>query len=293
MASKKRGLGRGLDALLGGENPVVDMSADVSSEKNVSSLQTMAVDKLQRGQYQPRREMNEELLNELADSIREQGIMQPLVVRAVAAGNYEIVAGERRWRAAQIAGLHEVPVIVRELSDESAIAMALIENIQRENLNPMEESIALDRLKNEFELTQADVAKAVGKSRAAVANLLRLMALNEDVKQLLDSGSIDLGHAKLLLALQGVEQSQAAREVAQRELTVRETEVFIKRIQAGSLQTASKKTFVSPDVERLQQDLSEKVGLAVVIQQKANGKGKLVVAYNSLDELDGLLDHIK
>ena len=227
MTAKKRGLGRGLDALLGEAKP-----AALTTDANPTTTpQTLPVEQLQRGHYQPRREMNQQLLAELADSIRAQGIMQPLIVRQLTAGQYEIVAGERRWRAAQLAGLAEVPVIVRELGDEAVIAMALIENIQREDLNPMETAIALERLKNEFELTQAAVAKAVGKSRAAVANLLRLISLNDDVKSLLDSGGIDLGHAKLLLGLQGVQQSQAAHEVARRELTVRETEHLIRRLK--------------------------------------------------------------
>ena len=293
MAIKKRGLGRGLDALLGGDNPVTTEAPRTEpTNSNGNMPQTLAVDQLQRGQYQPRREMNQELLSELADSIRAQGIMQPLIVRQLAGGNYEIVAGERRWRAAQIAGLQEVPVIIRDLSDEATVAMALIENIQREDLNPMEEAIALHRLKTEFDLTQEEVAKAVGKSRATIANLLRLMSLNDDVKSLLDSGSIELGHAKLLLSLTGVDQSQVAREVAQRELTVRETEHLIKNLKAG-VKSPKSAAASSPDVLRLQQDLSERVGLPVAIQQKAGGKGKITVSYNSLDELEGLLAHIK
>lgn len=289
---KTRGLGRGLDALLGGDNPVV-IEAETTSTEASQGLQELAVDLLQRGQYQPRREMNQEALQELADSITEQGIMQPLVVREISADRYEIIAGERRWRAAQLAGLDTVPAIVRELNDEAAIALALIENIQREDLNAMEQAIALDRLKREFSLTQEQVAKAVGKSRAAVANLLRLMSLNPDVQQLLDAGSIDFGHAKLLLALEGDQQSIIAREVSQRELTVRETESLIANIKSGQLQRKPAEATVSADIQRLQDDISEKIGLPVVIQQKANGKGKFVVSYNSLDELDGLLDHIK
>ena len=289
---KSRGLGRGLDALLGGDNPVLVDSNEPASQPS-NGLQELAVDLLQRGQYQPRREMNQEALQELADSIAEQGIMQPLVVREIASGRYEIVAGERRWRAAQLAGLDTVPVIIRELNDEAAIALALIENIQREDLNAMEQAIALDRLKREFNLTQEQVAKAVGKSRAAVANLLRLMSLNTDVQQLLDAGSIDFGHAKLLLSLEGDQQSVVARDVSQRELTVRETEKLIANIKSGDKTKTEAKADIPADISRLQDEISEKIGLPVTIQQKNNGKGKFVVTYNSLDELDGLLAHIK
>lgn len=291
MAKRQRGLGRGLDALLGGDMPVYDES-EISAEPEEGKKlpQTLPVEFLERGKYQPRREMNQDALQELADSIQQQGIMQPLVVREVGESRYEIVAGERRWRAAQLAGLHDVPVIVRELSDEATIAMALIENIQREDLNPMEQAIALDRLKREFDLTQEAVAKAVGKNRATVANLLRLMSLNEDVKQMLDSGSIELGHAKLFLPLEPGPQSAIAREVAQKELTVRQTEVLIKNYHQGVKTTPVKE---SPDVLRLQEELSERVGLPVKIQQMSGGKGKFIVSYSSLDELDGLLSHIK
>jgi ParB family chromosome partitioning protein len=294
MATKRQSLGKGLDALLG---IAEDISADQSLvadgvQPTDGQLQHLPVELLQRGKYQPRRDFNAESLQELADSIASQGLIQPIVVRALDHGNYEIIAGERRWRAAQLAGIDEVPAIVREISDQTTIAMALIENIQREDLNPVEESQALIRLQEEFNLTQQQVADAVGKSRSAVTNLMRLASLQSLVQQQLERGDIELGHAKCLLALEGELQIQAARTVASEGLTVRQTEVLIKKLQSPG---ASKKaeTTASQDILNLQQQLSEKLGAAVKIQHGTKGSGKLTIGYNSVDELEGILDHIK
>ena len=292
MATKRQSLGKGLDALLGiaeDVNANQGMGAD-SAPLADGKLQQLPVELLQRGQYQPRRDFNADSLQELADSIASQGLIQPIVVRALDQGNYEIIAGERRWRAAQLAGIDEIPAIVREISDQATIAMALIENIQREDLNPVEESQALIRLQDEFKLTQQQVAEAVGKSRSAVTNLMRLAALQPLVQQQLERGDIELGHAKCLLALEDELQIQAARTVAGEGLTVRQTEVLIKKLQSPAVE---KKTTANQDILNLQQQLSEKLGAAVKIQHGAKGSGKLTIGYNSVDELDGILNHIK
>ena len=286
MAVKKRGLGRGLDALLG--QPV---STDTSEGKQDQQLRDLPVDLIQRGKYQPRRDMDPQALEELANSIKAQGVMQPIVVRPIGGDRYEIIAGERRWRATQQAGLDSIPAVIRDVPDEAAIAMALIENIQREDLNPIEEAIALQRLQQEFELTQQQVADAVGKSRVTITNLLRLMALDDDVKLLLERGDIEMGHARALLGLPTDQQNEAARQVVARGLTVRQTEALVRqwlnpRREAGVVRD-------NPDIVRLQQDLAERIGANVQIQHGAKGKGKLVISYNSLDELDGVLMHIK
>ncbi len=293
MAVKKRGLGRGLDALLGGAAttktpPAADQNSDHDGE-----LRSLPVDLLQRGRYQPRTGMNNEALEELANSIRAQGVVQPIVVRELEQqGRYEIIAGERRWRAAQLAGLHEIPAVIRQVADQAAIAMALIENIQREELNPMEEAHALQRLIDEFDLTHQDAANAVGRSRAAVSNLLRLLTLNQDVKKLLENGDLEMGHARALLGLSGEQQSEAARVVETKGLSVRETEQLVRRMAAGPSQK-SKASAPDPDTRRLQEQLAEKLGAAVKLQHTSRGKGKLIIQYNSLDELDGILAHIK
>ena len=293
MAVKKRGLGRGLDALLGGAAttktpPAADQNSDHDGE-----LRSLPVDLLQRGRYQPRTGMNNEALEELANSIRAQGVVQPIVVRELEQqGRYEIIAGERRWRAAQLAGLHEIPAVIRQVADQAAIAMALIENIQREELNPMEEAHALQRLIDEFDLTHQDAANAVGRSRAAVSNLLRLLTLNQDVKKLLENGDLEMGHARALLGLSGEQQSEAARVVETKGLSVRETEQLVRRMAAGPSQK-SKASVPDPDTRRLQEQLAEKLGAAVKLQHTSRGKGKLIIQYNSLDELDGILAHIK
>jgi ParB family chromosome partitioning protein len=300
MAVKKRGLGRGLDALLSAttaaqesvSNEQTRQESEASGGKPGKSMQELPVDLIQRGKYQPRRDMDPESLQELADSIRAQGVMQPIIVRPVSDKKYEIIAGERRWRATQIAGLDSIPVVVRDVSDETAIAMALIENIQREHLNPIEEAVSLQRLQQEFELTQQEVATAVGKSRSTVANLLRLMTLQEDVRISLEHGDLEMGHARALLGLEGMDQSQAARIVIGKGFSVRQTEALVRNLLAAKDNTPQTK-HLDPDIRRLQDELAEKVGAKVLIKHTARGKGKLVLSYNSLDELDGILSHIK
>lgn len=287
--SKKRGLGRGLDALLGGA-PSASTEAPAAGDEG--DLRNLPVDLLQRGRYQPRLDMRPETLQELADSIRAQGVVQPIVVRPIAEpGRYEIIAGERRWRAAQLAGLHEIPAVVRDVPDQAAMAMALIENIQREELNPMEEAGALQRLVDEFGLTHQQVADAVGRSRAAVSNLLRLLSLHPEVRELVEHGELEMGHARALLALPGAPQLQAARQVVSKGLSVRETEALVRRLSQPPAPAASKR--VDPDVRRLQDDLGERLGARVQLQPGNKGSGRLVIHYNSLDELDGILEHIK
>ena len=299
MAAKKRGLGRGLDALLAGTRSTADVSSEDSIEKKRKStpqdgqLKEMPVEFIQRGKYQPRRDMHPEALEELAASIKVQGVMQPIVVRPLGdKDRYEIIAGERRWRACQLAGLQDIPVIIRDVPDDAAVAMALIENIQREDLNPIEEAIALQRLQKEFELTQQEVADAVGKSRTTITNLLRLMSLKEEVRRLLEHGDLEMGHARALLGLSEHKQVSAANSVVSKGLSVRQTEALVRRLQQ---QEHSDKTAdaIDPDIKRLQDELSEKLGASVMIQHSAKGKGKLVFKYNSLDELDGILNHIK
>ncbi len=289
MAVKKRGLGRGLDALLGGTT--VKALQEQAVRAAGQELQDLPIEWLQRGKYQPRRDMDPQALDELAQSIRSQGLMQPVVVRPLGEQQFEIIAGERRWRACQLAGLERIPALVREVSDEAAIAMALIENIQREDLNPVEEAAALQRLQQEFHLTQQQVADAVGKSRVSVANLLRLMALPEEIKTLLAHGDLEMGHARALLGLPGERQIEGARQVVARGLTVRQTEALVRQWVNG-------KPVVAPvagdaDLQRLEQRLAERLGAAVEIRHGQQGKGKLVIRYSSLDELQGVLAHIR
>ena len=289
MAIKKRGLGRGLDALLGGTTPAA--LEQQASQADSRELQYLPLELIQRGKYQPRRDMDAAMLEELANSIRAQGVMQPIVVRPIAAGRYEIIAGERRWRASQQAGLETIPAMVREVPDEAAIAMALIENIQREDLNPIEEAVALQRLQQEFELTQQQVADAVGKSRTSVTNLLRLIALPEDIKTLLAHGDLEMGHARALLGLPAQQQSEAARQVVARGLTVRQTEALVRQWLNGK--PGAKQEKADPDIARLEQRLAEKLGSPVQIRHGSKGKGQLVIRYSSLDELQGVLAHIR
>lgn len=286
MSVKKRGLGRGLDALLTSNRTSGSEHANVSS----SELQLLPVEYLVPGKYQPRKDMSQEALEDLASSIRAQGIIQPIVVRPLAKNQFEIIAGERRWRASQLAQLSEVPCIVKDVPDEAAVAIALIENIQREDLNAMEEAIALERLLTEFALTHQQVADAVGKSRASVTNLLRLNQLNDDVKLLLEHGDIEMGHARALLALKDNEQSDAARLVAAKQLTVRETENLVRRILEPKPAVAEKPR--DPDVMALEQRLSERFAAPVQISYNHKGKGKLEIAYSSLDELDGIINKL-
>lgn len=308
MAAKKRGLGRGLDALLGqAARPAAEdappvtapelraVPADAAVAEPVASdnaLLNLPVDIIQRGKYQPRVDMHQESLQDLADSIGEQGVVQPIVVRSIGAGRYEIIAGERRWRAAQLAGLHEIPAVVREVDDRGAIAIALIENIQRENLNPIEEARALKRLVDEFEVTHEEAAHAVGRSRAAVSNLLRLLDLEVTVKEMVERRELEMGHARALLALSGGRQIEAARQVVARGLTVRATEGLVKSLQrpAAARPVAVKK---DPDIQQLESSLADRLGASVRLRPGRGGKGKLEISYNSLDELDGILDHIK
>jgi len=293
MAAKKRGLGRGLDALLGG-----DSGGDIETAESVSKNagpNVLPVDIIERGRFQPRRDFNAESLQELADSIAAQGVVQPIVVRPLAEGRYEIIAGERRWRAAQQAGLSDIPVVVRDVPDKTAMAMGLIENIQREDLNPLEESTALQRLLNEFELTHQQIAQAVGKSRTTVTNLLRLLDLNEDVKSYIEQGSLEMGHARALLGLKGQIQSETAKKVAARGLSVRETEKLVRRLQSGETVSGSARPAKpeDPNIRSLESGLTDKLGAMVRIQQGGGGKGKLVISYNTLDELEGILEHIR
>lgn len=302
----KRKLGKGLDALLSSGSsktmasllgkPKVDTQSSSPSAPEADKdgdLRNIPVDLIQRGKYQPRTDMHQETLDELAASIKAQGVMQPIVVRPISADKYEIIAGERRWRATQLAGLDTIPAIIKPVGDEAAIAMALIENIQRENLNPIEEAMALKRLQDEFELTQQEVADAVGKSRVTVTNLIRLMGLNIDVRRMLEHGDLEMGHARALLGLPHEQQSSAARTVAGRGLTVRQTEALVRKLTAETDATGKKSQAVNPDIKNLEDGLAEKLGAKVQIQHTAKGRGKLVVKYNSLDELDGILAHIK
>ena len=299
MAAKKRGLGRGLDALLGSakrqERPAPELKAvpvpEVVDTPADGSLRALPVDVIQRGEYQPRVDMHQESLQDLADSISAQGVVQPIVVRSIGENRYEIIAGERRWRAAQMAGLHEIPAVVREVDDRSAIAIALIENIQRENLNPLEEARALERLIKEFELTHEQAAEAVGRSRAAVSNILRLLDLDDSVKGMLERGEIEMGHARALLALEGAKQIEAARQVISRGLSVRATEGLIRQLQQKRTTKSSVKPR-DPDIQKLETSLADKLGAHVLLRQGKGGKGKLEISYNSLDELDGILEHI-
>lgn len=297
MSKKKPALGRGLNSLLSNKKPVSVVSEDASAENADAAdgqLKHLPIEWLQPGRYQPRRDMQQEALEELAASIKSQGLMQPIVARPLddSGERYEIIAGERRWRACQIAKLDTVPVLVRHVDDSAAIAMALIENIQRENLNPMEEAIALHRLQNEFELTQKEVADAVGKNRATVANMLRLMNLNPDVQRLLEHGDIEMGHARALLGLSDGAQSEAARVVVAGGMTVRQTEAYIRQAQAGK-PAAPAKAPNDPDIVRLERMLGDRLGASVAIQHGSKGKGKLVINYSTLDELDGILKHIQ
>ena len=290
MASKKRGLGRGLDALLGGTS-IAAMQEEAAQVEN-RELHYLPLDLIQRGKYQPRRDMDPAALEELAQSIKAQGVMQPIVVRAIEGGRYEIIAGERRWRASQQASLEKIPAMVRDVSDEAAVAMALIENIQREDLNPIEEAFALQRLQQEFQLTQQQVAEAVGKSRVTVTNLLRLIALPEEIKTLLAHGDLEMGHARALLGLPVDRQLEAARHVVARGLTVRQTEALVRQWLSDKPQAAEKPK-ADPDISRLEQRLAERLGSPVQIRHGQKGKGQLVIRYNSLDELQGVLAHIR
>jgi ParB family chromosome partitioning protein len=282
MATKKRGLGRGLDALLGGD------SRKTITEPVSNGLAEIPVEWIQPGKYQPRRIIDDEALQELAASIRAQGVMQPIVLRSVGENRYEIIAGERRWRATQLAGLDKIPCVIKEVNDEAAVAMSLIENIQREDLNPMEEALALQRLIEEFDLTHQQVAEAVGKSRAAVSNFLRLINLAPEVTQMLVHGDIEMGHARALLSLTNDQQGKLAREIASSGLNVRQAEALVRKLTSGEKPVSQAKK-VDSDTKQLENRLSSNLGQPVEIKHTIKGRGKLVIKYNSLDELDGVL----
>jgi ParB family chromosome partitioning protein len=304
MATKRKGLGRGLDALLGGAKgaeasaAIATVAASTQEQESLDGkLAHLPVEFIQRGKYQPRRDMHPEALEELAASIKTQGVMQPIVVRplgkdAGGVDKYEIIAGERRWRATQLAGVDTIPCVIRDVPDEAAIAMALIENIQREDLNPMEEAFALKRLQDEFELTHQEVAHAVGKSRTTITNLLRLLALTDDVKTMLEHGDLEMGHARAMLSLEAADQRDVARQVVSRGLSVRQTEALVRKVQQGVQTPAAIETASTGDVGKLEEALAEKIGVPVSISHSSKGKGKLVLSYNSLDELDGILSHL-
>ncbi len=288
---KKTGLGRGLDALLGSRTqPSTDSEGTTESS---SELQNLGIDQLQPGQYQPRSIMDQAKLQELADSILAQGIVQPIVVRMLTANKYEIIAGERRWRAAKLAKLTEVPVLVKQVDDQQTIAMALIENIQREDLNPLEEALALQRLIEEFEITHAQAAEAVGRSRVAVSNLLRLLDLSGAVKNMLHDGMIEMGHARSLLALDEKQQVQAAQQIIAKKLSVRQAEALVKALKNPVTKSKEKPLGKSADIKHLEQKLTEKLCAQVEIQHSNKGNGKLVIHYHGSDELDGILNRIK
>ncbi len=297
MAPKNKGLGRGLDALLATSKSVADKQALIDQDKDLAEsnneLKKIPIEFLQPGKYQPRKDMGDEALEELAASIKAQGIIQPIVVRQIDNDKFEIIAGERRWRAAQIAKLDVVPCLVKNVPDDAAVAIALIENIQREDLNAMEEAQALDRLMVEFNLTHQQVADAVGKSRTTVSNLLRLNGLETSVKTLLEHGDIEMGHARALLAVDGEIQASLAKQVADQGMTVRQTEALVKKVQTNQIDQEQKPvTKVDPDVARLQNHLSDTLGTHVKIDHNAKGKGKVVISFNDLDQLDGILSKI-
>lgn len=291
MSAKRRGLGRGLDALLATSQSTSRHSADEENSIHQGELRKLPIEFLQPGKYQPRKDMSPEALEELASSIRSQGVIQPIVVRTIGDNKYEIIAGERRWRAAQLAQLDVIPCLVKNVADEAAVAIALIENIQREDLNAMEEAQALERLMNEFELTHMEVAEAVGKSRTTITNLLRLNNLNDDVKLLVEHGDIEMGHARALLSLEDEVQSKAAQTVSGKGLTVRDTEKLVRKLLTPEEPKPNK--VIDPDVQSLMTKLSENLGAPVVIDHNTKGKGKLVINFNNLDQLDGILSRFQ
>lgn len=278
----KRGLGRGLDVLL-------SPSALSTNKKKVN---TLPIDVLMRGKYQPRTEFDEVQLQELADSISAQGIIQPIIVRPTSSKQYEILAGERRWRAAQMAGLQDVSVVIKDVDDRAAIAISLIENIQREDLNALDESEALQRLISEFDLTHQQAADAVGRSRAAVSNILRLLDLSTGVKELMRESKLEMGHGRALLSLKEDQQIVAAKKIVNKGMSVRATEAMVKTVLKGPIENKSK-YIKDSDIERLQQNISEKLGASVAIQHTADGKGKIIIHYSSLDGLEGVLNHFQ
>jgi ParB family transcriptional regulator, chromosome partitioning protein len=293
MAVKKRGLGRGLDALIGAAG--LARPGDVVEGQptaQAGELRLLPIDLIARGRYQPRRDFNQQALEELASSIRNQGLMQPIIVRPISDSRFEIIAGERRWRAAQMAGLADIQALVRDVPDEDAVVLALIENIQREDLNAIEEAVALQRLQQEFGLTHEQIAEAVGKSRTTVTNFMRLLGLAAEVRGHLEEGRLEMGHGRALLALPLEQQSTVAREVVQKALSVRETEALVRRLLAPKAEK-TKKPGDNADIRRLERELSDIVGAAVAIEHKAGGKGRLIIDYGTLEQLDGILRHFR
>ncbi|MGB5488040.1 MAG: ParB/RepB/Spo0J family partition protein [Lysobacterales bacterium] len=289
MATKKNPLGRNLSSMLS-RSALQHAAEDVGSElSGGDSLRSLPLDLISPGPFQPRSVFDTDRLQELADSIRHQGVIQPVVVRVHGKDRYELIAGERRWRAAQIAGIEKIPAIVRKVADEIAIAMALVENIQREDLNPIEEATALRRLVDEFQMTHQEAGEAVGRSRSAVSNLLRLLELSEEVRELVDAKHLEMGHARALLTLEPSMQAQAAREVVSKSLSVRETERLVRRLKNPPV---AKKHVLDPDIQHLQDKLAEKLCARVKLTHNASGKGKMVIAFNSADELEGILEHL-
>jgi len=298
---RKGSLGKDLDVLLSAtaisSNPASSPQSDQKNSEEYAPAKTglrqIPLEKLRRGKYQPRRDFEQVALQELAESIKSQGVMQPIVVRTQSGGNWEIIAGERRWRASQLAGLDTIPALVREVGDDAAIAMALIENIQRKDLNPVEEAVALKRLQQEFQLSQQQVADRVGKSRSSIANAMRLLTLEPDVLTMVEQGLIDTGHGKVLLALEGRQQLKAARQVSQSSLSVRQTERLVKSLllpDGGARMTGDR---VDPDVQRLERELSEKLGARVTLKTQGPGGGKLVITFSTNEELEGILTRFR
>ncbi|BBL72956.1 ParB/RepB/Spo0J family partition protein [Methylomagnum ishizawai] len=286
MSVKKRGLGRGLDALLGGGGAQLEAVA-------LEKMKTVAVERLQPSRFQPRKDIDPAKLQELADSISAQGMVQPVVARTVGEGRYEIIAGERRWRAAQLAGLREVPVVVRDVTDQAAMAIALIENIQRQDLNPLEEAEALKRLLDEYGMTHQQLADAVGKSRAAVTNLLRLNELHPEAKQLLLAGSLEMGHARALLGLDTALQADIAQQVAAKQLSVRATEALVQQAKAGIKPAPKPPVPKDPDIRQLEENIAMNIGAPVSIRHGKQGAGRLIIQYDSLDQLEGVLERLR
>lgn len=288
MSAKKNPLGRNLSSMLS-KSTLQHAKESAAADSDQDALKSLPLDLINPGPYQPRSIFDKDRLEELAESIRHQGVIQPIVVRSKGEDSYELVAGERRWRAAQLAGIENIPAIVRKVPDEIAIAMALVENIQREDLNPIEEATALRRLVDEFQMTHQEAGEAVGRSRSAVSNLLRLLELSEEVRELVDARHLEMGHARALLTLEPSMQAQAAREVVAKDLSVRETEQLVRRLKNPP---APKVTTLDPDVQRLQNALAEKLCAKVRLTHNSKGKGKMVIAFNSADELDGILEQL-
>lgn len=299
MSVKKRGLGKGLNVLLSDavtKEVAIEPKQPLETPENLqaldSQLKLITLDQIKPGRYQPRQQFDETALGELAQSIKAQGVIQPVVVRQTSSG-YELIAGERRWRAAQLAQLPHIPAIIKELPDESAIAMSLIENIQRQDLNVIEEAVALDRLQQEFKLTHQEVADAVGKSRTAVSNILRLLKLNIEVKEMIISGELDMGHARALLPLSSYQQIEVAHAIVEGELSVRQAEALVKQQQEGPVKKVNQTIDLDPNIKSLQNRLSDQLCAKVQFKHQPKGNGQLIIHYNSIDELDGILEHIE